>query len=441
MNRRSFFGFLKEPPLFFAAIVWALMFAAVGGAIACMALELTGVLPFCLYALAAVALGYSAYLAVRLAPKMKAGVLARAHRHAFTENLISSYGFRTAAFTALGFAVNVAYALFNGAMAIAGRSVWFAVFALYYLLLSGMRLGVLAAGRNAKKKFADDGNALYGANLKIYRGCGIALLPLDVALGAAVTLMVCRQDPIPHSEIAAIASAAYAFYKITLAIVNQLKVRKLDDPALQAVRSIGLTDAAVSVRPANDARERIFGRRCGADAAPERRRGFLRVRSDARVGDLDDRTICATEKKEGNRMNGNRFRYSYSAPDEREREKIERIRAAYRTDERAEKFSRLRRLNARVRHAATGTACALGIAGCLLFGGGMSMTLVGGNWVGGIILSACGILPMLATIPVYNRVLCRLRRKYGPEILRLSEELLGKTGTPADTAQNRGESS
>ena len=95
-------------------------------------------------------------------------------------------------------------------------------------------------------------------------------------------------------------------------------------------------------------------------------------------------------------MNGNRFRYSYSAPDEREREEIERIRAAYRTDERAEKFSRLRRLNARVRHAATGTACALGIAGCLLFGGGMSMTLVGGNWVGGIILSACGILPMLA---------------------------------------------
>lgn len=121
MNRRSFFGFLKEPPLFFAAAVWALMFAAVGGAIACMALELTGVLPFCLYALAAVALGCSAYLAVRLAPKMKAGVLARAHRHAFTENLISSYGFRTAAFTALGFAVNVAYALFNGAMAIAGR--------------------------------------------------------------------------------------------------------------------------------------------------------------------------------------------------------------------------------------------------------------------------------------------------------------------------------
>lgn len=247
MNRRSFFSFLKEPPVFFAAIVWALMFAAVGGAVACMALELAGFLPYCLYALAAVTLGYSIYLAVRLAPKMKADILARAHKHAFTSNLVTNYGFRTAAFTALGFAVNVGYALFHGGMAVASRSVWFAVFAIYYLLLSGMRIGVLAAGRSVKKKFAGDDDAMYGEKLKIYRGCGIALLPLDIALGAAVTLMVYRQDPMPHSEIAAIASAAYAFYKIILAVVNQLKVSRLDDPALQAVRSIGLTDAAVSL--------------------------------------------------------------------------------------------------------------------------------------------------------------------------------------------------
>lgn len=69
----------------------------------------------------------------------------------------------------------------------------------------------------------------------------------------------------------------------------------------------------------------------------------------------------------------------------------------------------------------------------------MSMTLAGGNWVGGIILSACGILPMLAAIPVYNRVLCRLRRKYGPEILRLSEELLNKSASTPDAAPGQGE--
>ena len=247
MNRRAFFAFLKEPPVAFAAVVWALMFAAVGGAIACMALELTGVLPYCLYALAAVTLGYSVYLAVRLAPGMKAGIVQRAQKHAFTGNLIGDYSFRTVAFAAAGFLVNVGYALFNGGLAIAMHSVWFGIFALYYLLLSGMRLGILAAGRSAGRRYAEDGAQLYCAKLKIYRGCGIALLPLEVALAAAVTLMVYRQDPMPHSEIAAISSAAYAFYKIILAIVNLFKVRRLDDPMLQSVRNIGLTDAAVSL--------------------------------------------------------------------------------------------------------------------------------------------------------------------------------------------------
>ena len=125
-------------------------------------------------------------------------------------------------------------------------------------------------------------------------------------------------------------------------------------------------------------------------------------------------------------MNKDNFRYTYAARDERERAEIERIRAAYAPDERSQKLARLRRLNARVRYAATGTASALGIAGCLLFGGGMSLTLVGGNWIGGIILSACGILPMLLAVPVYNFVLQRCRRKHGPEILRLTDELLGE---------------
>ena len=298
MMRRTFFSFLKEPPVFFAAIVWAAMFAAVGGAVACMVLELTGVLPYCLYALAAVTLGYSVYLAVRLAPKMKADILAQAHRHAFTDSLVSDYGFRTAAFAVVSFVINVGYALFNGAMALAAQSVWFAVFALYYLLLSGMRLGVLAADRGAKKKYADE-EALYGAKLKIYRGCGIALLPLELALAGAVTLMVLRQDPTPHSEIAAITSAAYAFYKITLA--RQPTQGAAAGRPVYAGGAEHRPDGrgGLPVRSADDARERVFGRRRGEAAALERCRRVLRVRADARPGNLDDCALPSITEAEG----------------------------------------------------------------------------------------------------------------------------------------------
>ena len=65
-------------------------------------------------------------------------------------------------------------------------------------------------------------------------------------------------------------------------------------------------------------------------------------------------------------MNGNqdKFQYTYSAPSERERAEIERIRAEYRPDERAEKYARLRRLNARVRRAATGRCYRARVRGC-----------------------------------------------------------------------------
>lgn len=134
-------------------------------------------------------------------------------------------------------------------------------------------------------------------------------------------------------------------------------------------------------------------------------------------------------------MNSNKdkFLYTYSALSEQDKAEIKRIRADYQPDDRAEKFARLRRLNARVRSAAMATACVFGAAGCLLFGGGMSLTLVGGNWVGGIILSACGVVPMLLANPVYNRVLHHCRKKYGPEILRLSEELLAEQERGSDT--------
>ena len=43
------------------------------------------------------------------------------------------------------------------------------------------------------------------------------------------------------------AFAAYAFYKITMAIYNVIKTRKMDDMTLRALRCIGLADAMVSI--------------------------------------------------------------------------------------------------------------------------------------------------------------------------------------------------
>lgn len=121
-----------------------------------------------------------------------------------------------------------------------------------------------------------------------------------------------------------------------------------------------------------------------------------------------------------------KFTYSYSAPTESERREILEIQKQYLGDVQEDKLKRLRKLNAAVKNTAMGVALTLGVVGLLLFGTGMSITLAWGNYLAGIIVSVIGIFPMAAAHPVYNFFLKRGKKKYGEEIIRLTNELLNE---------------
>lgn len=123
-------------------------------------------------------------------------------------------------------------------------------------------------------------------------------------------------------------------------------------------------------------------------------------------------------------MSKDKFRYSYAAPTQEERREIESIRARYRTDAHAEDLARLRLLDGRVRRIPMLWALLLGIVGVLLFGLGMAMVLEWEQLAGGIAVSAAGILPMAFAAPVHALAAARAQKKYGAEILRLSDALL-----------------
>ena len=240
-------AFFKNPPAPFIAAVWAAALIFIAAAIALTALSFTDWYTHIVYVFAAVFLAYSIYLIVRGVPKIKGAIIAKAKKHAFTDNIVSSYGFRTAVFFLISFAINVGFAVFNGVMGIVTRSVWYGIMSCYYIFLSALRGGLLAGGRKIKKLAGGDGRALNIYQLKLYRLCGISLFVLELALAAAVTLMILSERPTAYSEIMAITCAAYTFYKITFAIINIRKAGKLRDPVLQSYRNINLTDAAVSL--------------------------------------------------------------------------------------------------------------------------------------------------------------------------------------------------
>ena len=244
---KKFFSFLKRPPAWFAACAFLLAAACIAGAIACAACGCAGWYVYALYAAAALSLAYIVYLSVRAASALRAKAEARAKAHPLAESFLFDGSFRAGVLFSLSFIVNIAYALLCGVLGIALRASWYGMFSFYYLLLSALRCGLLAGAMRSRRRAAGDARGLLVSRWKLYRLCGIALFVLEFALAAAVTVMVAVGRPAPVSEVLAIASAAYTFYKVISAAVGFVKVRRLHDPLLQAFRNINLADAAVSL--------------------------------------------------------------------------------------------------------------------------------------------------------------------------------------------------
>ena len=124
-------------------------------------------------------------------------------------------------------------------------------------------------------------------------------------------------------------------------------------------------------------------------------------------------------------MENKEFNYTYTAPTERERREIESIRKQYQDPEKSmSKIERLRTLDARVKNTANAVALVVGIVGTLIFGVGLCLILEWSQLLWGIVVVAVGAVPTGLAYPLYTMVLKASKKKYGEEILRLSEELL-----------------
>ena len=126
------------------------------------------------------------------------------------------------------------------------------------------------------------------------------------------------------------------------------------------------------------------------------------------------------------------FSYTYSAKEQAE---LKRIRDKYTAPaETEDKMARLRRLDASVTNTAQTVALVFGVIGTLILGFGMSlcMTDIGevlGSYrdmamVIGILIGVVGGILASLAYPIYNAIVKSKRKKLGPEIIRLTDELM-----------------
>ena len=119
--------------------------------------------------------------------------------------------------------------------------------------------------------------------------------------------------------------------------------------------------------------------------------------------------------------------YTYVALTEEERAKVNSIKQDYLPKEEQSQESKMQKLlalDAKVKNPPVIIGLVLGIVGTLIFGLGLTTVLEWDNLILGIIISAVGVLPMLIAYPAYKIVLKNGKKKYGKEIVKLSEEIL-----------------
>ncbi|MBQ8295051.1 MAG: APC family permease [Clostridia bacterium] len=120
-----------------------------------------------------------------------------------------------------------------------------------------------------------------------------------------------------------------------------------------------------------------------------------------------------------------KFAYQYSAPTERERKTAEEIRARYAPEEETtDKLSQLQRLDKKASQPPMIVALSFGVVGILIFGTGLTMILEWTLLLYGCLVALLGLLPVGFAYPVYRKLAARGRKKYGAQILKLSEEIL-----------------
>ena len=112
---------------------------------------------------------------------------------------------------------------------------------------------------------------------------------------------------------------------------------------------------------------------------------------------------------------------------------VEKIRTQY-TERQHTELDDLKALDAKVKKPANVFAYAYGAAGAVVMGAGMSlvMTNIGAmigltaTMVPGIAIGTAGMAMVLTTYPIYKKILNSRKKTFAPQIMELSEKLMGK---------------
>ena len=185
--------------------------------------------------------------------KIKKGLYA----NTYSEKILTDKKLRTEIFLYLSCGFSIFYAIFKFSAGVYYRSAWIGAVAVYYIIISLMRFGLIKRYRyNLQHEEAQE-QRLFG--LKSYRFCGILMFVLNVAVTGLVIQLIWKGETYQYPGFLIYAFAAYSFYCIGMAVRNMAKHRKLETPVLAAAKMLSFACALMSILATQTAMLTQFG--------------------------------------------------------------------------------------------------------------------------------------------------------------------------------------
>ena len=206
------------------------------------------------YGLSGCFLAYSVFLIVKYWKKIKTRVADFIENNDVAYVLVKDLGYRSVFLACFSLFFGIIYAIINGVMAVLAMSIWYLSLAIYYIALVAIRGAILIY---QKKKLQGKNSDL--ASIKTYRNAGIALLITHIAITVAVLQMILINRFFEYPGLLIYTAAAYAFFKITVSIINIFKAKKQSDYTIKALLCINLADAVISILALQTAMLNTFG--------------------------------------------------------------------------------------------------------------------------------------------------------------------------------------
>ncbi len=150
----------------------------------------------------------------------------------------------------------LAFLTYNFYVGVEYRLAWNFAVSFYYLLLMVIKAILLLCERRWKKLPLEEKRE---KRWRLFKGQNILLIILDALLIAPIVLLVLQRKSVDMGQIPAIAIAAYTTYKVTMACMQYIKVKKVDDLSLQTFKTISLKEAIVSVITLQNTLIFVFG--------------------------------------------------------------------------------------------------------------------------------------------------------------------------------------